>query len=135
MDRSVETLASLGQGQRVRLTFGDGTADEMRVNQIEHVPGEAFRLELTTDESGGAGRYQVDAAFEDGAWATPAVRRYDPAAGAWTTLAGIAEITPLEMFGTVQSADMAAQAATGTGAESSEGPAGDVGPDRSDPEE
>jgi hypothetical protein len=112
MRHSVRTLTGLGQGQRLRLAFGDTTVD-VRVNQIEYTPGDRLRLELTTD-GGDDSRYLATATADGGEWSALAVRRYDRTGDGWQSLGTVETVTPLETFRTVSSSDMRAQENTGT---------------------
>ena len=113
MSDHLDTVRRLGQGQRVRLTFPGDRRVEAQVNQMEYVPEERLRVELTTDESGDYGRYHADASVADGRWSELRVQRYDPDEGAWTDLGGVEDVTPVEMFHTTRSSDMDAQRRTG----------------------
>ena len=110
----IETLGDLGQKQRVRLTFEEGTTIEARINQSVYTPDENLRLELTPDESDEYQRYQVHAHFEDDAWTPTRVRGYRQDDETWTSFGVITDVTPLETYQTTKSDDMEAQEETGT---------------------
>lgn len=114
MRPTIEHLRALGQGQRVRLTLADDDPVEVRVNQMEYVPEECLRVQLTTDDSGDGRRYVVVADCDGGTWTGLTAKRYDHAGGDWVPLGPVEDVLPLEMFGTVKSRDMEAQAETGS---------------------
>lgn len=118
---ATDSLSRLGQGQRARLRFDDGDTLEVRVNQMEHVPDQRLRLELTGDESSDADRYRAEAHVEEDGWTVPTVERFDRIAGTWEPGRQIEAVSPLETFCTMMSADMAAQAWTGTEGAETEG--------------
>lgn len=115
MQGTFDALRKLGQGQRARLTLADDTELEVRANQSVFEPGERVRLELTSDTPGERTRYSVDAWVDGGQWTALQVRRYDPGHQGWQAMGELRTVTPLEMFRTVRSSDMEAQADTGTG--------------------
>ncbi len=113
MQTVIDTLRELGQGQRVRLRFADDSTLDLRVNQMEYVPDDCLRLEISGGP-GDRGRYQAEAHVEDGTWTPLELRRYDRASGAWSSLQDVSEVAPLDMYRTMRSGDMEAQANTGT---------------------
>lgn len=110
----VEALRKLGQGQRVRLRFEDDSTVDLRVNQMEYVPDDCLRLEITGDGPDDDSRYQAEAHVESGSWSPLALKRYDQASGGWSPLGDVTDVTPLEMYRTMKSGDMVAQENTGT---------------------
>lgn len=113
MSELVETARRLGPGQQVILTLVDGQSVEARVSQMESVPDNRLRIELTADDSSDRGRIQLETHFEDGRWAPLNLKQFDPARGEWTPLGDVASATPAEMFRTMRSMDMEAQRETG----------------------
>lgn len=110
---TIDTLRTLGQGQKVRLTFADGDPVEVRVNQMEYDPETRFRVEFTSDQSDDFGRYQVDSQVVDGQWTDVTARRYDRGEQEWINLGSITRADPKEMFVSFRSSDMDAQQDTG----------------------
>lgn len=96
MNEHVQTLRDLDQGQAVRLTFGDGTVVEGRVNQFDYAPEESVRMELSTDDSGDRSRYQAFASNEGGEWSALDVRRHDGERDGWTDLGEATDVTALD---------------------------------------
>ena len=107
MDSTVDELADLGQGQTARLTLDGGDPIDARVNQISYVPEDHLRIEL----SGAGERYQLRTAA-DGEWAPVEIRRRDRES--WVSVGIVTAVRPGETFRIVKSADMEAQAETGT---------------------
>lgn len=98
MNDHVRALAALERGQFVRLTLEDGTRIEGRSNQTDFVDDESIRVELTTDESGDFGRYQLLSRVDGGEWSPVEVRGYDPELDEdeWMSLGTVTEVEPLE---------------------------------------
>lgn len=114
MEKHLETVRELGTGQRVRLTFSDGTSHVLRVAQEEYIPNQRLRVELTNDDSVQGARYWLGSSFEDGMWTSPTVKRYDWDDRSWKIMVELTDVTSLETYQTMKSTDMNAQEFTGS---------------------
>jgi hypothetical protein len=111
----IETLGNLGQKQRVRLSFDDGTVIETRVNQSVYTPGETLRLELASEQPQQYHRYRIRAHVEGDTWTPVRGEGYDRTGETWTDFGNLTKVTPMETYRTSKSSDMEAQEHTGDG--------------------
>lgn len=86
----VSTLGALDVFGRVEVTLEEGTVIEGRAHPITYAPKDRLRLEVRPRL--GDVRYELRAAFTDGAWTTPVARRLGPADDDWTTLGPLAAV-------------------------------------------
>jgi|AntRauMinimDraft_3_1070383.scaffolds.fasta_scaffold04360_1 hypothetical protein len=111
----IKTLGNLGQKQRVRLTFDDGTTIETRVNQSVYTPGENLRLELASEQPQKYQRYRIRAHVEGDTWNPVHGEGYDTEKKTWTDFGKLTNVTPMETYRTSKSSDMEAQENTSDG--------------------
>jgi hypothetical protein len=111
----IKILGNLGQKQRVRLTFDDGTTVETRVNQSVYTPGENLRLELASEQPEKYQRYRIRARVEGETWTPVQGEGYDQTSETWTDFGKLTKVTPMETYRTSKSSDMEAQEHTSDG--------------------
>lgn len=111
----IKKLGNLGQKQRVRLTFDDGTEVEARVNQSVYTPGENLRLELASEQLQKYQRYLIRAHVEGDTWTPVLGEGYDTEQEKWTDFGKLTKVTPMETYRTSKSSDMEAQENTSDG--------------------
>lgn len=94
MSALAERLGEIEQYSEVTLTLADGTTVEGQVYPITYDPGGRFRMELRPFDEETSQRFEVYAAYDEGEWTSPTVRKIEPATeDDWTELADVEDFS------------------------------------------